>query len=312
MVAVGHVVAKQLLGRWLVVLAVLALAAAAVVTGAPRAQAAGTCNVTSGADSGAGTFRQAILDANLVAGCDIINFTAGIRVSMSGTRIAYTAAHPLTINGNDATIDGTGGSTGILNLNASATGGVTINNLTFQNGRNTSTQGGAIQAQYPVGSGSLTLNDTLFANNTCVSPCTDGGAVDFISNLIVNNSTFRGNSAAGDGGAIDDSCQTPATCIPASVNFSTFANNVAGDEGGAMSAGFSFGMTNVTITGNRAKYGGALSNRNLPTILGTKLITLRYVTITKNSATKAGGNIYGQSLDAGGSIIAQPTSVLRR
>lgn len=61
--------------------------------------AAGTITVTSGADSGAGTLRQAIIDA--LPG-DTVNFAAGVTV-VTLTSAELVIAKSLTIGGRGAT-----------------------------------------------------------------------------------------------------------------------------------------------------------------------------------------------------------------
>lgn len=126
-----------------------------------------TLTVTSLADSGVGSLRDAITAANASVGvADTINF------SVSGT---ITLASRLPDIADDVTIDGTG------------------NHITVS-GNN------AVQVMF-VGAGkTLNLAALTINNGTCASPCS-GGAILNAGTLKVTRSTFSGNSAL-LGGAI--------------------------------------------------------------------------------------------------------------
>lgn len=64
--------------------------------------------VTSNADSGAGSFREAIAAANGDALVDSIVFDAGLGTITLDSTVAYTGAQALSIHGADATITGVG------------------------------------------------------------------------------------------------------------------------------------------------------------------------------------------------------------
>lgn len=278
--------------------ALVAALFAAVLVGLPSSVGAATFTVTSGNNSGTGSLRQAVIDAAASPGPDTISITPQLLINVSGGTIVYNASgvsNTLTIEGNNAVVDGTGGTTGIFEISQATSGNVSFTNLTLQNGMNTTgtRSGGAVHARNTAGTVSFT--NVVFANNHSYF---DGGAIDFCASISVTASTFRGNLAQnGDGGAIDDSCSAQGV-----INYSTFAGNVAGDQGGAVSAQGGYSMTNVTVTGNAANYGGGLSNGSG----GAGTTTLRYATVVGNEAGTAGANVEFRGIDAGGSIIASP------
>lgn len=104
------------------------LATAALLAVAPTAGAA-TFTVTSNADSGAGTLRQAILDANATAGADTVNFSAGMEITPASALPQITeqvtvagtaggcAGPPLGVE-----IDGAGGAFSGFDVGRNATG----------------------------------------------------------------------------------------------------------------------------------------------------------------------------------------------
>ncbi|MSQ09546.1 MAG: hypothetical protein EXR52_00855 [Dehalococcoidia bacterium] len=75
--------------------------AVALLSGSPRPAYAAPHVVTTLADSGAGSLRQAILDANAAPGADTITF------GVSGT-IVLTSSLPDITDGSGLTIDGIG------------------------------------------------------------------------------------------------------------------------------------------------------------------------------------------------------------
>ncbi len=107
---------------------------------------AATFTVTSLNDSGPGSLRQAVLDANATLGADTIAFQAGLvgTITLTSGEIQITDA--LTLNGPGATALAISGNkkSRIFNATTAMTGKVlTINQLTLKNG-NASSRGGAI------------------------------------------------------------------------------------------------------------------------------------------------------------------------
>jgi predicted outer membrane repeat protein len=149
---------------------------------------------------------------------------------------------------------------------------LTVQNLTFVDGYTTdvmnttkTTEGGA--AIFEDG-GSLTVNHCVFMNNQCASTGEDvsGGAINGqgVGTLIVENSTFTGNSGS-NGGAIGTQDEN------VTVANSTFTSNSAtgsggnpgnGGDGGAMSydgAKVTWTMCGDTFSNNHANaQGGAI------------------------------------------------------
>ncbi len=147
-------------------------------------------NVTSNADSGAGSLRQAISDANAGGGPNIINLPADNYTLSTGS---LDITSNVTIVGTDAAttvIDGDG----LSRIFDISSGNVSISGVTIQGG-NEST-GGAISTQ----SGStLNLTDVAISGNTASS---SGGAIYNRGTLNLERVTISGNTAAGNGGGI--------------------------------------------------------------------------------------------------------------
>jgi len=262
-----------------------------------------TFTVINTNDMGAGSLRQAILDANGTDATDTIAFAAsliGQTITLTGGEIAITentiikGSAPgkdlVTISGNNASR--------IFNIDDSTPGllNVSISGLAFVNGDAGAGDGGAIYTEE-----SLTVDRTIFVNNEADD---SGGAIysNTSGKLIVKNSTFTGNtSTTRYGGAF-----YARTEGDVQVYNSVFNSNSA-TYGGAMC---------ITITGENANLiidkstmndntatthnGGAAHLQNLNT--GSGKIIVKNSVVSGNSAGQEGGGFY---LDAGNVIITK-------
>ena len=240
----------------------LALVLALVGLTTPTASAA-TLAVTSTADSGAGSLRQAIADASAgdtiafnLSGCPCTITLASELTIDKNLTITGPGANQLAISGNNATrvfqvvsgaaatLDGliiSGGSSasdsnggGILN-----NGTLAVTNSTFS-GNNGGTFGGGI---YNNLGGAATVADSTFSGN---SAGFGGGIVNDSGTLSVSNSTFSGNSAGIGGGIYSTSDSSTAT-----VTSSTFSSNSAFNRGGGIHIlGGTVTVSNSIVAGN--------------------------------------------------------------
>ncbi|HEY9173728.1 MAG TPA: chitobiase/beta-hexosaminidase C-terminal domain-containing protein [Verrucomicrobiae bacterium] len=153
---------------------------------------AATFTVTTTDDSGPGSLRQAILDANAMPGDDRITF------AVSGTSMLTSALPPIA-DTNTVTIAGPGtnhltvsgnNAVRIFTVNAQAT--ATISGLTIANGLATGYANGAGIAN----AGTLALVNCALINNTNLGGW--GGAVFNSGNLTISNATFIGNQVVGE------------------------------------------------------------------------------------------------------------------
>jgi len=246
-----------------------------------------TITVTSLNDSGAGSLRQAIIDAT--AG-DTIQFDP----SIGGGTIAL--ASELLINkdliidgdeGNPVTIDAAGNSR-VFNIddgNNSNQAQVTIDgvNITggFASGTGTNqSDGGGIFTNE-----ALTLSNSLVTGNTASGDVADGGGiyVNSIGSANISNTTISNNTASDDGGGVFG-------FGPTNITNSTINNNLAnadvGDGGGVYIVGTTT-ITNSTISGNTANSeGGGVYVKD-----GTRPdATITNTTITNNQAPAGKGS----------------------
>src|SRR5215212_6534690 len=251
--------------------AVAASVLMAVVVLASPAWAA-TYTVKNNADSGKGSLRQAIINADATTGvADTINFAS----SVSGQTITLTSAQlptitdgaGLTIDGGSADITISGANQyGVFEVGSGAM--LTLNNLTVANGANANAEGGG------------------------------GGIYNGGGTLEVSNSTLSGNSAANGGGGIANEAGT------ATVSNSTISSNSAPDGSGGgivsdMSGGSTVTVSNSTLSGNSAGVGGGIYN-------GGGMLEVSNSTLSSNSANDGyGGGIYS----GGGTVTFKNTIV---
>lgn len=245
---------------------------ATFAVGTPR-----TFTVTSLADQGPGSLRQAVIEANANAGDDTIALADGLTgtVSLTSGAIAITdsltlsgpGADRLAISGNDATQ--------ILLINPGPQGVVAISGLTIRNGRDSvGNGGGAIFIE----SGQVTIRDSAI--------------MDSVSDL-----------GSGGGGAIRNQGDGVLTIINSTISGNTGINEYEeGGGGGIRSDRGRLVLMNSTVSGNRAGTGGGIASD------GT--LEVRNSTITANTARWGGGGIYSGigGLSIANSLVAGNTA----
>jgi hypothetical protein len=226
--------------------------------------------VTNTNDSGAGSLRQAILDA-----CDGATITFDMNQVVSPinlTSAGLVINKNLTITGPGANLltiqRSTAGGTplfGIFTINGGTT--VSISGLTISNGNTSS--GSGINNQ-----GVLTLTGCRISGNSVNGTNSLGGGIlngttAGSTTLTITNSTISGNSTNGSnsigGGIINSTGSGTATLT----------------------------ITNSTMSGNSANgggnFGGGIYNSAGG---GTATVTITNSTMSGNSASSAGGGIY--------------------
>ena len=199
---------------------------------------AATCLVTSNADSGSGSLREAIGDSP----CTTIDFNGDTTILLSST---LTLARDVTIDGGtySVTISGQNAYRVFL-VNSGVT--AELDHLTITQG--VETFGGGL-----FNAGTLTLKDSTFVSNTG----SWGGAIWSQGVMTVADSTFVSNhTPGGDGAGINNRGSLTLTG-------SVFTGNQAGYYGGALYDNLSTAIvSNNTFTGNQASIGGAVYNHH--------------------------------------------------
>ncbi|MBX7106697.1 MAG: right-handed parallel beta-helix repeat-containing protein, partial [Gemmataceae bacterium] len=258
--------------------------------------------VSSLANSGAGTLRQAVLDANANGtGLDTITFstsgtiTLASELTVSGSLIiqgGYTpgGSHSVSLSGGNATR--------LFNSSlAAASISFTVNDVNMFNGKGDANGGGILLA----GDENVTFKDCYLNSSTSTG---DGGAIRFTEpiygKLTLNRCFLSGNSAA-NGGAV--AFEVGGASVIASNT--VFRSNTATGQGGALrllnfDAGSSVNLLNSTLTGNRAADGGAIRLQNF-----SGALLLVHCTVTGNTVTANGGGI--NAFGGTGSIALENT-----
>lgn len=276
-----------------------------------------TFTVTNADDAGAGSLRQAILDANALAGADIVEFDGGVggNIRLEGTQLGIT--DDLTINGR--------GDIWIWGMDASrifdiASGvSATIRDMTIREGRattgagiynagtltltrvtitdNTATSLGTGSGGGIYSTGTLTVEDSLISGNAATG--TSGGSGAGITNtgtLTITNTTIRANTATTRGGGISSSGSV-------TIFGSTLSNNTAYNEGGGaiMALNGNLEIINSTLSGN-----GTDINGGAVYVAENCVTTIYNSTITANNAVGSGDGIF---IETGASLIMVSTIV---
>lgn len=208
---------------------------------------------------------------------------------------------------------------------------VSIDGSTFTN-NSTNFEGGGL---YLFKNGSVSIDNSAFTDNTAITSVfnssVQGGAIMSLYNdLTITSSTFFGNMATGDGGAIMVENLGLPTDTNTIIDTSTFNGNIAGNNGGGISvqtfdsqdsfSSVQHPTTNVTINDSnfvnniaQSGSGGALYvTHNNYIIAGHPLsapshdhLTVSSSTFTGNFAALSGGAI--GSFSGGEIVITQST-----
>ncbi len=274
---------------------------------------AATITVTNTADSGAGSLRQAVADANGTPANDTINFnipttdpncnSSGIcSVTMTGGVITVQAA-----GGNLTIANQTGASKMLISGNNASRVFEVVQDANLTLDGLTVTRGVAISQGQNYGGvvsnfrGTLTIMNSVFTENTgdfvITTRAFESKGVMNMFNTTVNNNTGKGvflSNEIGSGGT-------------ANIVNSTISNNTAatGNGGGIYFLGRYLSITNSTISGNTAPLGGGLfagkGGEGQPISF-----VLTNCTVTANTSTEGGGGIevFQATLNLRNTIVA--------
>ena len=282
-----------------------ALVGMCLLLGVISSQAA-NLTVTTTADGGFGSLRQAIIDATTNAAANTVSFnipTSDSGYDAAGNRFTINLLSPLpnlplaplTISNNQPqgmTVRGNN-SFRVFTLVNSAV--VTMNNLTISNGFSNDGLGGGI---FMGNSSTLNLNGCTVSNNTASG---NGGGV-YMNNsgtLFLTNSTVRANTAINGGGIyINDSGTL-------NINASTVNGNTAGNGG---NGGGIFNGTSGTINSANSTIDGNSAGNNGGGIYNTATITVTNNTVSSNTAGKGGGIYNNFTATLNNNIVALNTA----
>lgn len=287
--------------------------------------ASATFVVTNTNDSGAGSLRQAIADAQLTSDADTITFdsavfSAGTSHTITLSTTLPTITKPLTITGPGRDVLAISGNDAVRIMvidqkpYAAPGGVVNISDLTLTRGLNRSWPGGGALL---LDGAKVSLTRVTVSQSRTQDDGRAGGGAAYVgsSSLTAVDSTFEDNSSTTNGGAIrsdygsigeefsyvsiQDSILRRNSAAYGGAIFgarrievvdSTITDNSATQLGGGMYVGYSFHhtITNSTISNNTAvKGGGILAGGGL---WYKGMLTVRGSTITGNAATSGEGD----------------------
>jgi predicted outer membrane repeat protein len=228
--------------------------------------------VTSLADSGAGSLRslvaQANSDSSFAGQADTIQFAPYLSGTITlGTPLGLTSRAGVEIDGSPTITLSGGGNSEVFQVYAGAT--VSLNGLTITNG--SAAYGGAI-----FNAGSLTLNGDLLSANAA----SDGGGIYNVGALTLYASTLWGNAATNGGGGIYNQGTLTLDASTLAYNSATFGGGLYNDTTGNAVVQDNCNLSGNTATGD----GGAIYNLSQLSISGG--------TLWSNAAYDFGGAIY--------------------
>ena len=243
--------------------------------------------VTNTNDSGSGSLRTAMNNANLAGGSTVLFATSGT-ITLESALPAMTmdvdivgpGANVLTIDGND-----------LYQIYSVQTGvTATLSGLTINQGLSSDNGGGGIDNQ-----GTLTVTDCMISNSSAVNL---GGGIynESAGVLTLIDSTVSGNSSSNNGGGIDNEGMITL------VN-STIAGNSAFNNGGGLDDDGTSSLINCTIADNSSRYAGGIAAYGAMTLANS---IVAYNTLTGGGF---GPDLYGfLANDAGYNLIGNDSN----
>ena len=280
---------------------------------------AATYTVTNTDDSGAGSLRQAIIDANSNPGGDTIDFSVTGEIVLSGA--LPNLASSIFVDGPGAKSLTIRRGLGVFRIfNITSQGIVTIKGLTISGGLEF--EGGGIRNE-----GILTVTESLVQNNRTndgpepyfctngINDAGDGGGIFNTGQLVIDHSLIMGNRTGNGGPGSEPPPFVPDDPDDQGGGVSCSVSPGPGGSGGAIANhDGNLIIRNSTVSGNRTGDGGYTSGSgtygnggNGGAIFSTGALTISNSTINANQlGNNARGAIFSTSslFILQGSIVA--------
>ena len=232
-------------GRRRVALAsVAAMTVTVPVVGLVGPASAAGFTVTNTNDAGAGSFRQAVLDANASGGADVITIALPAGSTIGLTSGEVTSTEGLTINGPSGGVTIAQSTASARVLNHTSGSSLIVSNVSFSGVGSTVTGGGGVISS---------VGDVSLANGTVRNGLTDGvgGGIATAGSLSLTKVTLTGNTNGGGAPGGGFYAKSNLTVVG-----STITDNTSTGAGGGGVADGTATITDTTVKGNSAALGG--------------------------------------------------------
>ncbi len=291
--------------RLLTALSLLALAFGGGVL-VPDVAGAAEYNVTNANNSGAGSLRQALANAESNPGADTVAVQAGVGTITLSSPIIWSTGGGVTIQGNGVTIDANGETAALYDDSGQS---LTIEDLTITGvGGASSIDTAPVVAQ----GGSVTARDCTITGNEVYTDDGDaaGGILSEGGAVLVDSCTISDNTATTDDGDVAGGVLSEGGLIDL-LHCTITGNDADGPVdagGGVLSEGGPIMVDDCDISGNTATSdagdaGGGLHSQGGQTVMARS-------TVNDNRAT--GGTdetAVGGSANIGGSLTVRSSTI---
>ncbi|MEM9543098.1 MAG: DUF4347 domain-containing protein [Cyanobacteria bacterium P01_E01_bin.42] len=242
---------------------------------------------TNGNDTGTGSLREAIADANGSTGADEIRFSGVTLVDLTSGELGITDELTITGGTTNVTVQRNAGAADFRIFNVTGGAMTTFDNLTITNGKVTD-KGGGINSN-----GEVNLTNSTVSGN---SSSDRGGGIYTQRAITLSDSLVSGNSSNQYGGGM-------ATRSQITVTNSTVSGNSSRRNGaGLYSRSGNISLTDSTVSDNSSnRHGGGVWARS-------RTITLTNSTVSGNSSRLSAAGMYSQTANIIDSVVSDNTS----
>ena len=232
--------------------------------------------VTNTNERGEGSLRQAIENANLLGGSPTITFDPAVTgtIAFTSTNNQIDIFNEMTIQGPGANVLSVSGGNLSRVFGINTNGTVNLFGLTIRDGRTFSGGGAGIR----IDNGTVNVAACAIVSNDASLPGqgdqVGGGIYNAGGVLTVRDSTIANNVSSDSGGGIQSGTSQISFNTVTILN-STIANNrtsTTGYGGGVSTSYHSLQLTNCTVVGNSANYGGNLADSGGSITLGNTIV----------------------------------------
>jgi hypothetical protein len=246
---------------------------------------ADTITVTNTNDSGAGSLRQALADAN---DGDTITFAVSGTIGLTSGELLVDKSITMSGPGVDNLAVDSNAKSRVFYIASGKT--VSLSGLTIRNGN--------ASGDVPDGGGIYNEHATLALSNCTISDNSafrnGGGILSGGATLTLNSCVITGNITGNEGGGIYNDAEVDSAALQISDstindNSASFGGGISNEPGPLAKGTAMLTVSNSTLGGNSGDYGGAIFTNG---DFGHATATVSNCTINGNSVQMRGGGIY--------------------